>query len=259
VTGTGDDVDAPVPNLLADDTELRDSLANLAQLSLGQLELAAMLEHVAEFAVHAIPGADGAGLTLFHDNRPSTIVASAPFVEEIDAIQYGIGEGPCITAAAEARTVRSGSLGTDPVWPRFGPKASELGVHSVLSLPLQVPHGVVGAMNVYAHANDAFKERAVKLGELYARPAAVSVQNARALAQARTLAEQLTSALATRPVIDQAIGIIMSRTGSTSDVAFGKLREVSQRDNRKVSVVAERLVEEAVRRARARGRGKHRI
>ena len=212
MTTPGDDspVVGPAPPS-GDDMDLRDSLANLARLSLGHLELAAMLQHVATFAVDAIPGADGAGLTLFHDNAPSTIVASAPFVDEIDAIQYGIGEGPCITAAAEARTVRSGSLGTDPQWPRFGPLASELGVHSVLSLPLQVPDGVLGAMNVYAHAGSAFEDRAVELGELYAVPAAVSVQNARALAQARTLGEQLTTALTTRPIIDQAIGIIMSR------------------------------------------------
>jgi GAF domain-containing protein len=237
-----------------DDEVLRGSLASLARLSLGHLELAATLEHVAAFAVDAIPGADGAGLTLFHDHASSTIVASAPFVHEIDAIQYGIGEGPCITAAAEARTVRSGSLGTDALWPRFGPRASELGVHSVLSLPLQVPDGVVGAMNVYAHAPDAFAQRAVELGERYAQPAAVSVQNARALAQARTLAEQLSTALTTRPVIDQAIGIIMSRSGIGADEAFAKLREVSQRDNRKLSVVAGQLVDEAVRRARVRRR-----
>ena len=156
-----------------------------------------MLTHVAEFAVHAIPGADGAGLTLFQDGRPDTIVATADFVRAVDAIQYGLGEGPCITAAAESHTVRSGSLGGDRAWPRFGPKVSRLGVHSVVSLPLIVrEEGVLGAMNVYAHAKDSFDSRAVELGEAYSVPAAISVQNARALAQARALAAQLRAALA---------------------------------------------------------------
>jgi GAF domain-containing protein len=243
---------AEPPDDAAGETDLRGSLDGLARLAIGQLELSALLTHVAEFAVQAIPGADGAGLTLFHNELPDTLVATTDFVREVDAIQYGLGEGPCITAAAEGRTVSSGSLGADHFWPRFGPRVSELGVHSVVSLPLVVPEGVLGAMNVYAHARDAFDGRAIELGELYSVPAAISAQNARALAHARTLATQLRAALASRPVIDQAIGIVMSRTGCSADEAFAKLRAVSQSENRKLSAVAHQMVDEAVRRARAR-------
>ena len=49
------------------------------------------------------------------------MVATDPFVGEVDAIQYRLIEGPCISAAAERRTMRSGSLGADPRWPTFGP------------------------------------------------------------------------------------------------------------------------------------------
>jgi len=55
--------------------------------------------------------------------------------DETSSDQYGIGQGPCISAAAEGRTMRSGSLGGDPRWPRFGPRAGRLGVHSVLAVP----------------------------------------------------------------------------------------------------------------------------
>src|SRR5690348_8983933 len=165
-----------------------------------------MLRHVGEFAAQAIPAADGAGLTLREDDRPDTVVATAEFVREVDAIQYGIGEGPCITAAAEQRTIWSGSLGGDRAWPRFGPRAGRLGVHSALSLPLLGPEGPLGAMNVYSHAKHAFEARAIRMGELYAVPAAVTVQNATDLAQTRRLADQLQAALASRSVIDQALG-----------------------------------------------------
>lgn len=237
---------------VAEHADLRDSLDALSRLATAHLDLQDMLTRVATFAVRAIPGAEGAGLTLFHEARPNTLVASADFVREVDAIQYGIGEGPCITAAAEKRTVRSGSLGTERAWPRFGPRVSRLGVHSVMSLPLLSADEALGAMNIYAHPENAFDERAVELGELFAVPAAISVHNARALEQARTLATQLKHALASRPVIDQALGILMSRTGCTSEEAFDKLRVMSQSENRKVSGIAEQLVDEAVRRARAR-------
>jgi GAF domain-containing protein len=238
----------------ADDVDLRTSLAALARLAMGegQQGLEEILLRVAECAVQAIPGADGAGLTLIEADRVDTMVASADFVRQVDAIQYGIGEGPCITAAAEGRTVRSGSLGGTRLWPRFGPRVGRLGVHSVLSLPLRVHDDVLGAMNVYAHAKDAFDDRAVRLGELFAVPAAISVLNARELAQARRLAVHLQAALTSRTVIDQALGIMMSRSGSSDVEAFDRLRAMSQTENKKLSTIAQTVVDEAVRRARAR-------
>lgn len=236
----------------SEDDDLRLSLAALSQLATGQMQLGDALTRVAEFAVQAIPGADGAGLTLLEKGGHDTVVASAPFVGQVDAVQYGIEEGPCITAAAEARTVRSGSLGGDPQWPRFGPRAGRLGVHSVLSIPLLTPEGVLGAMNVYAHQHDAFDEHAALIGELFAVPAAIAVQNAQVLAQARRLATQLQAALTNRATIDQAMGILMSRIGCDPDEAFDRLRQISQSENKKLHAVAQRLLNEAIRAARAR-------
>jgi GAF domain-containing protein len=235
-----------------EDDDLRESLAALSRLATGNLDLRDVLTRVAEYAVAAIPGADGAGLTLLEAGHGDTIVATAPFVAEVDAIQYTIEQGPCITAASEARTVRSGALGDDTQWPDFGPRVKQLGVHSVLSLPLLIPGGVVGAMNVYAHPLNSFDDHAVVIGELFAVPAAIAVQNAQVLAQTKRLAHQLQAALTSRAVIDQALGILMSRTGSTSEQAFDRLRDRSQTDNVKLREVAQRVVDEAVRRARAR-------
>nr|WP_314144607.1 GAF and ANTAR domain-containing protein [uncultured Rhodococcus sp.] len=234
--------------------DLRSSLADLSKLSMTNLSLSDTLSHVAEFAVRAIPGADGAGLTLLHPGRPDTIVASADFVRVVDDIQYGLGQGPCITAAAEGVTVRSGSLETDPQWPEFGPKVGRLGVHSVLSLPLITAGGVLGAMNVYAHRPDAFDARAAELGELFSVPAAISVQNARALASAARLTEQLERALNSRAVIDQAIGVLISRSGCTGAEGYDKLRSLSQSEHKKVAVIAEAMVGEAMKKARSRSR-----
>jgi GAF domain-containing protein len=239
-----------------DAEDLRAGLGDLAGLVAGSLGLPDLLAEVATFAVRAIPGADGAGVTLLRMDRVDNIVealaASEPFVREIDHIQYvTLQEGPCITAALERRTVRSGSLGGEKMWPRFGPRVGRMGVHSALSLPLLLSGQVVGAINVYAHGKDVFDAHAAELGELFARPAAVAVHNAHVLAQAMTLAAQLQTALSTRPVIDQAIGLLRGRTGRSAEEAFAQLRVISQTEHRKLSDVAQRIVDEAVRRARA--------
>ena len=103
--------------------------------------LVELLTRVATMAVQAIPGAEGAGLTLLEPNRENVVVKSTEFVRQIDDIQDSIGQSPCITSAAQGQTMRSGSLGGDPQWPRFGPRAGRIGVHSVPSLPLRAPGG----------------------------------------------------------------------------------------------------------------------
>ena len=244
--GTGDD-----------DAGLHAGLVELAGLVTGIQSLNEVLASVATYAVHAISGADGASVAVLRDEHPSHRVvarsSSHPLVAQIDDLQYDtLDEGPGITAAVEGRTVRSGSLGGERLWPRFGPRVGRLGVHSALSVPLLLPEQVVGALTVYAHAKNAFTDHATYLGEQFASPAAVAVHNAQVLAKAQELTIQLRAALSTRPIIDQAIGLLRGRTGETAEESFSRLRELSQAEHIKVIVVAQRLVDQAVHRARGR-------
>ena len=234
-----------------DEDDLHESLAGLSRLAPARLSLDSLLTRVAHYAVQAIPGADGAGLTLLEAGRGNTLVATAPFVSEIDAVQYGIGQGPCIMAAREGRTIISGSLGSDPRWRQFGGRVARMGVHSAVSLPLVTPEGVVGAMNVYAHAKHAFDERAAELGGVFAGPAAIAVENAHVLERTRRLALHLQVTLDTRMVIERAVGIMMSRSGIDEVEALDRLKTLSQHEHEKLVVIAQNLVDEAVRRARS--------
>lgn len=59
------------------------------------------------------------------------------------------------------------------------------------------------------------------------------------------LLEQLEEALASRTVIDQALGILMGQHSFGADSAFKLLRTQSQNSQRKLRDVAAQLVEEA--------------
>ena len=243
----------------ADEVDLRAGLHGLAGMVSGGRGVFELLGEVAEFAAHAIPGVDGAGVGLIDaDQGRATLQkasATAEFVHEIDVVQYDeLREGPCITSMQSRRATVSGSLGSDSRWPRFGGRVARMGVHSALSLPLMVGQHVIGAINAYATSQDAFGEHAVRLGSQFAGPAAVSIYNAQLLVGARERAEQLQQALESRAVIDQAIGIIRSRSGASAEWAFARLVRMSQSENTKLYVIAERLVTEAVRRAQVRRR-----
>jgi GAF domain-containing protein len=243
--------------LESDEVDLYLGLSGVAKIVAGRRGVPDLLNDVAEFAVQAIPGVDGAGVTLIATDscgpRMEASGATPQFVRDIDALQYDVlNEGPCVTCIRSRRPTVSGSIGSDDRWPHFGGHVARMGVHSVLALPLTIADRVIGAINAYAYRRDAFAEHAVQLGAQFAGAAAVAVYNAQLLASAQERTDRLQRALKTHAVIDQAIGIIRSRSGGSAEEAFERLAKMSQAENVKLHLIAERLVEEAVRRARTR-------
>src|SRR5664279_4048858 len=95
-----DDVASPAVEDVEDADGLAAGLAGLSRLIAGSGTLELLLTKVANFAVAAVPGADGAGVTMQQTGEPDTIVASSTFVRDVDSVQYRLGEGPCISDAA---------------------------------------------------------------------------------------------------------------------------------------------------------------
>jgi AmiR/NasT family two-component response regulator len=86
----------------------------------------------------------------------------------------------------------------------------------------------------YGARPHAFDTRSRLVGQVFASHAAVALKSA--------IAEVgLQAALSTRDVIGQAKGILMEREGLTAEVAFSRLRELSQQRNVAVREIAEEI------------------
>ena len=120
-------------------------------------------------------------------------------------------------------------------------RAAASGIRSCLSLPLSA-EGIIGALNLYAPVPDAFGEAEIRRAEVFAASASAALALAARQASATVLTGQLREALASRAVIDQAIGIIMAQERCTSDEAFGILRNASQNRNLKLREIAHQIV-----------------
>ena len=151
-------------------------------------------------------------------------------------MQEEVGEGPCLETAFDQHTVLVPDLATDERWPRFSRRAAELGVRSMLSFQLYVEGDNLGALNLFSRSADAFDDRSVLVGELFAAHAAVAYS----AAQRESVLER---ALASRELVGQAQGILMERGRLTADQAFAALQRTSQERNVKLAEVARRLVE----------------
>ncbi|GAA2032563.1 GAF and ANTAR domain-containing protein [Terrabacter terrae] len=192
-----------------------------------------------EVASRMVPHAQHAAVTLLREHsRPTTVAATDELPGAVDRLQYETREGPCLEASEGHRVVVSGDLSAEPRWPAFsGRCASELGVHSILSVMLSLSGGDRAALNLYASEVHAYGDDDVAVGAMLAPFVALSVEQS----LHRKDVDNLEQALATSRQIGTAVGILMSQYRLSDDQAFALLRKVSQNMNRKLRDVAEEV------------------
>ena len=89
---------------------------------------------IAALAVQVAPAAAHAGITRIVSGAMRSIGATSSVVEQVDALQYGLGSGPCVHAAIENNIYIANDLAADPRWPNSGRRAAaEHGVRSMVS------------------------------------------------------------------------------------------------------------------------------
>jgi GAF domain-containing protein len=208
--------------------------------------LEGVLADVAELATATVPDADGASVASVRNGRAETFAATDNAVRRADEAQYGNDQGPCVEAGHDGEIHLSQHLPNDPRWPALADAAEEVGLGSVLAVPIpNGGEGPVGTLNLYARRPDAFADEDTRSAVGLAKYAGYAIATARERDEARRLAQQLAEAMQSRGVIDQAIGILMARENCDPERAMQMLRTASQRANVKVRDIAERLVESA--------------
>jgi len=205
----------------------------------GPLEV---MHQLLDATVDLVPGAHWASVTMVRTKALRTLCSSHPDAERADAIQYGLGTGPCVDAALDDSVYVTGAVQDDPRWPEYGRRVhEEVGVCSVMAhrLTLLDDSDVVAALNVYSRDADAFDHDAVRQGTLLATQCSLLVSTH--LAADRS--DNLMKALGSNREIGMAMGVLMAKRQVTRDEAFAMLRRSSQDSNRKVTEVAADVVD----------------
>lgn len=194
----------------------------------------------------SIDGCDAVGVTIVMDDRPRTAAYTTAGTLEIDAVQYSVGDGPCLDAFRNRRENLVDLSVAEERWPMFTAMADDNSIKSLFAVPLLSGGQAYGALNLYAYAAHAFDEPDITLVRMAASRAADAIASVVALVGARELAAQMEAAMASRAVIEQAKGVIMGRQGVDETTAFELLRQRSQHTNVKVRTVAAELVRTVV-------------
>lgn len=227
------------------DTPLSESVAALSKFFVGDRTFEETLHRVAELTTHAVEPADFIGLTMLVDGRKRTAVFTDPASPQIDQAQYDTGDGPCLHAFETGKTVIVGSTRGDGPYPAFRAAALAHGINSALALPMIAGDVTVGAMNIYSRNEGAFTDRDRETAQQFADHAAVVLANAQAYWDAHNLSLRLHESMDYRSIIEQAKGILMATQTCSADEAFDLLTAASQRENVKLRVIAQRIVDRA--------------
>jgi GAF domain-containing protein len=241
-----------LPSSTQNGTGLSAVLAQMGAVLLSTQTINTTVELVTSLAAETIPNTEGAGVSLVDSRGKRSVAASNGLVERVDALQYELGAGPCLTSWQDQMLVRIDDVRQEDRWPEWTAAVSELGVRAVLSVPLVAADTCIGAIKVYSLEPAAFDDRAEHLLQLFARQAAILLGNAQTLADAQRTNVQLTHALKSRDVIGQAKGILLAQGAQDDAAAFAMLVWESSRANLKLHTVAEQLVAAVTTRNQAR-------
>jgi GAF domain-containing protein len=226
----------------SDYADLASAYGQLLGLLVEAPDIDAVLDKTVQLAADVVTPAAACGLTIRRDGQPFTVATSNDLAAQVDEIQYGTEEGPCLDALRTGTVVAVDDLSRDERWPRYRPHAIAHGVVSSLSLPLIVEGESLGALNLYAAAPATFhgphRERAEAFAAQSSAALTVSLQQVRQ-AEVR---DQLAEAMVSSSVIDQAIGILMGQQRCAASTAFDLLRQASQHRNRKLRDIAAEIV-----------------
>jgi hypothetical protein len=156
--------------------------------------------------------------------------------EKVDALQYELREGPCYDAVTKDRFVLVNDLAAAAyAYPRFGPRAGELGIGAQAAVQLVHNHQAA-SLNLYARTPGVFDRATVEFAELFGSQAAGLLGYAAQV-------EQLSEALHTRNDIGIALGIVMERYQVDRGRAFAFLVRNSNDRNLKLRILAQQVID----------------
>ena len=223
---------------------ISDAIARISRAINAPNDLQTQLDVIVQVARNSMPEIDHAGVSVAHrDGTVETKAATSELVQELDQLQYSLGEGPCLHAIESDPVVVVQDARSDSRWPRFMNAAVERGLRSQLGLRLYLDEHSRGGLNLYSTSSDIIDPETESLAELFASHAAL------AMGRVRT-GENLGAALASRTTIGMALGMVMERYGMDRDRAFAYLTRIASSSETKLREVAEHLVADAERSSR---------
>lgn len=187
---------------------------------------------------------DAAGVMLSAPGGELQFVASSSeSMTVLELFQIQANEGPCVDTYNSGEAVIDERLSDpDERWPRFSPRALAQGFHSVYCLPMHLRGRTIGALNLFSNREGLLSPDDVILAQGLADVATIAILQHRTSLDASMLNGQLSHALNSRIVIEQAKGMISQTLNCDMNDSFRVMRNFSRNKNLGLTLVAGQIV-----------------
>jgi transcriptional regulator with GAF, ATPase, and Fis domain len=229
------------------DRRVRDAFIELTDTLVTDFDIIEFLERLAARCTELLEVAACGVLLADHHGALNLVAASTEPARLLELTQLQNSEGPCLDAYLTGQPAQRADLSdADPRWPAFCAAARAAGFGAVQALPMRLREQRLGALNLFGSEPGPIDADTVALAQALADAATIGIVHQRALARSEVVAEQLQSALDSRIVIEQAKGFLADRLGTTVEDAFATLRRYARARNRKLTDVADDVVNSRV-------------
>jgi transcriptional regulator with GAF, ATPase, and Fis domain len=221
------------------------SLVEMADNLVGDFDVVDLLTGLAERCVSLL-GISAAGVMVASSRGDLRLVASSSeAMRVLELFELQTHEGPCLDAFRTGERVEHEDLQAGSGrWPRFATVALEAGFQSVFALPLRLRDVTIGALNLFSVGRDPMDEADVVVARAFADLATISVLQNDVATGTQRLNEQLSNALTSRTIIEQAKGVVFERVGDIDMTeAFSRLRKFARDHNQRLTDVAQAAID----------------
>lgn len=218
------------------------TLVELADNLVDDFDVVDLLSLLSDRCVAAL-NVTAAGVMLAAPSGALHVAASSSdAMRTLELFQLQADQGPCIDAYRSGHPVVNVDLAAEGGrWPDFAPRATGEGFHSAHSLPMRLRGRTIGALNLLHTDTGPFDEADIAAAQALADIATIAIIQHRIIADAQTLNNQLSGALNSRVVIEQAKGKIAQACDTDMDQAFRRLRHHARAHNLHLSELAEQI------------------
>jgi GAF domain-containing protein len=224
------------------EVKLADVFVEMADTLVADFDVIDFLHVLTERCVQLLD-ISAAGLLLTDSQGTLQVVAaSSERTRLLELFQLQTDQGPCVDCFHTGRPVTVTDLPTAGRWPRFTAAAAEVGFAAVHALPMRLRTQVIGALNLFHTHPGALDEGSLRIGQALADVATIGLLQQRAIHRRDTLSEQLQTALNSRILIEQAKGVLAERLQLDVAEAFTLLRNNARSHNRRLSDLAQSIV-----------------
>ena len=172
------------------------------------------------------------------------VASSSESMRTMELFELQTSEGPCLDSfRLNERVAAETPENLKLRWPHFGERAVDAGYKSAYAFAMRLREQHIGSLNIFRHKGGSMSSEDLLAAQAFADMASITILQQRFTFEARQLNIQLTKALTSRAILEQAKGVLVGRRGLKVEEAFTWMRHHARNNNVKLAVVAQEIVD----------------